>query len=190
MNKRQQKSLSLNIRTNRKKLHITQEQLAEQLGYTKQTISNWEAGKHTPDYADLEKMAGIFGVPLNDLLNNSQPKSDCSELEFVEIVPIPYRINTYAIFFKDNVNDLWTAWIYDMDYPLMMFSGYDCSKHVSYISFKESFFEDAEEWVNITRDFMDSMQIFDHASSVRDAKAMIENMEKFVDNPDSMLYED
>ncbi len=40
------------IRKARIEKGLTQEELADKVGYTKQTISNWENGKSTPGYED------------------------------------------------------------------------------------------------------------------------------------------
>ncbi len=46
---------------------LSQEQLAEQLDVTRQTISKWEGGHSTPDLEKLKALARIFGVSLDEL---------------------------------------------------------------------------------------------------------------------------
>lgn len=52
----------------RKANHLSQEQLAEQLSVTRQTISKWELGDATPDLARIEQIAHLFEIPIEQLL--------------------------------------------------------------------------------------------------------------------------
>lgn len=53
----------------RKKENITQEQLARDLGVTRQTISNWESNITSPDVNQTLELSKIFKVNINDLLD-------------------------------------------------------------------------------------------------------------------------
>lgn len=53
----------------RKKAKLSQEQLAEKLDVTRQTISNWENGKFYPDIDALIKISKCFNISLDDLLS-------------------------------------------------------------------------------------------------------------------------
>lgn len=46
---------------------ITQEQLAEQIGVTRQTILSIEKGKYTPSVALALQLAQVLGVRVEDL---------------------------------------------------------------------------------------------------------------------------
>lgn len=59
--------LQENIYTLRRKAGLSQEQLAEQLEVTRQTISKWEGGHSVPDLEKLQTMAKLFGVTLDEL---------------------------------------------------------------------------------------------------------------------------
>lgn len=52
----------------RKLSGMTQEQLAEKLNVSRQTISNWESAGTTPDLESVVKISRIFHVSLDDLL--------------------------------------------------------------------------------------------------------------------------
>ena len=52
----------------RKEKKISQEQLAEDLGVTRQTISNWENYKNYPDIAMLTMISDKYKISLDDLL--------------------------------------------------------------------------------------------------------------------------
>ncbi|WP_153046587.1 helix-turn-helix domain-containing protein, partial [Streptococcus suis] len=42
--------------------NLTMEQLAEEVGKTKSTISKWEAGSRSPKIYEIEEIAKYFGV--------------------------------------------------------------------------------------------------------------------------------
>ena len=52
----------------RKLSGMTQEQLAEKLNVSRQTISKWESGGTSPDLESIVKVSKIFYVSLDDLL--------------------------------------------------------------------------------------------------------------------------
>lgn len=54
----------------RKKMKMSQEQLAEKLDVTRQTISNWELGETTPDIKQAKKLSQVFGVTIDQLTDN------------------------------------------------------------------------------------------------------------------------
>ena len=63
--------LGKKLQSLRKELNISQEQLAEQLNVTRQTISKWELGETTPDIKQAKKLAEIFKVSLDELLDTN-----------------------------------------------------------------------------------------------------------------------
>lgn len=54
----------------RKKNNITQEELAEKVGVTRQTISKWELDETSPDIKQAASLSKIFKVSLDELVNN------------------------------------------------------------------------------------------------------------------------
>ena len=63
-----------NIRTLRRSKDMTQDELAEKLGVTFQTVSRWENGGTYPDMELLPVLAGIFGVTVDHLLGMDKEK--------------------------------------------------------------------------------------------------------------------
>ena len=61
-------TLGKRIVNHRKKLNLTQDQLAEKLGVTAQAVSKWENDQSCPDIAMLPKLAEIFGISIDELL--------------------------------------------------------------------------------------------------------------------------
>jgi len=54
----------------RKKCNLSQESLAEKVGVTRQTISNWELNESSPDLKQSKKLSEIFNVSLDELVDN------------------------------------------------------------------------------------------------------------------------
>ncbi len=63
-----EQTLGKRIVENRKRLGLTQDQLAEQLGVTAQAVSKWENDQSCPDIATLPRLAEIFGTTTDALL--------------------------------------------------------------------------------------------------------------------------
>lgn len=61
--------LGKKIMTMRNEKNLSQEQLAERLNVTRQTISNWENGKFYPDIDSLVNLSKFFNVSLDVLLS-------------------------------------------------------------------------------------------------------------------------
>ena len=58
----------------RKENAWSQEEFADKLNVSRQTVSKWELGQTTPDTDNLTKIASIFGISVNDLLDeNANP---------------------------------------------------------------------------------------------------------------------
>ena len=70
-----EETLGKRIVTNRKRLGLTQDQLAERLGVTAQAVSKWENDQSCPDITMLPKLAEIFGTTTDALLglSNDEP---------------------------------------------------------------------------------------------------------------------
>lgn len=68
--------LSDNILQLRKALGLSQEQLAEQVGVSRQSISKWETGQSAPELEKLILLSRVFGVSTDQLLGNTAPTSE------------------------------------------------------------------------------------------------------------------
>ena len=53
----------------RKKRGLSQEDVAEKLGVSRQTISKWETDETVPDIYQAKKMALLYGITLDELLS-------------------------------------------------------------------------------------------------------------------------
>lgn len=63
-------NLGNKIMTFRKKNNMSQEELSEKVGVTRQTISKWELEETTPDILQAKKLSEIFKVSLDELTCN------------------------------------------------------------------------------------------------------------------------
>lgn len=61
----------------RKKHNYTQEKLANKIGVSRQTLSNWESNITSPDLAQAKNISKIFKVSLDDLTDN-QMEMECT----------------------------------------------------------------------------------------------------------------
>ena len=70
-------NLGNHIRTNRRRMNLTQEQLAETLGVSRQAVSKWEAGQSVPDIDKIVLICDYFGVTTDYILRNEElPKTE------------------------------------------------------------------------------------------------------------------
>ena len=71
------------MKINQPVLHscLSQEEVAERVGVTRQAVAKWERGDSLPDIINCEELAGLFEVSLNDLVRHD------SEEEGVPIGP-------------------------------------------------------------------------------------------------------
>ncbi|MBR4812026.1 MAG: helix-turn-helix transcriptional regulator, partial [Bacilli bacterium] len=60
----------------RKKSGLSQEELADRLGLSRQAVSKWERAEASPDTDNLICLARIYGVSLDDLLNTDESIED------------------------------------------------------------------------------------------------------------------
>ena len=60
------------ISENRKKKHLTQEQLAEKLGVSKNAVSKWERGLNLPDASIMQELCKILNITLNELFSGER----------------------------------------------------------------------------------------------------------------------
>ena len=66
-------TLGKRIMQHRKRLGLTQEQLAERVGVSAQAVSKWENDLSCPDISLLPVLAEIFGVTVDELLGKEEP---------------------------------------------------------------------------------------------------------------------
>ena len=60
------------LREHRKKLGLTQEEVADRVGVSAQAVSKWESGECLPDCFNLKSLGEIYGVSLDILLDTDK----------------------------------------------------------------------------------------------------------------------
>ena len=67
--------ISMNLKRLRKEHQYTQENVAEKINVSRQSIAKWENGESTPDIDTLIKLSKLYNVTLDNLVNHSEDKS-------------------------------------------------------------------------------------------------------------------
>lgn len=79
------KTIGDRIKFHRKRLGMTQEQLAERMGVSAQAVSKWENNLSCPDISVLPELAAVFGISVDELLGkNPSAGEKVHEAEVVE----------------------------------------------------------------------------------------------------------
>ncbi len=73
----------------RKSKNLTQDEVAEKLNVTRQTISKWETNQSTPDFDKIVPLCDLYGISPNELLTGSSntdkvQESDDEKFDFDE----------------------------------------------------------------------------------------------------------
>lgn len=88
------------IKTKRKELGITQDELAEKLFVTEKAISRWETGRGTPDISLLLPLSKELNIDVSELLNGEENKKSKNAVEqLIEYNEIT-KTNKYNFQFK------------------------------------------------------------------------------------------
>lgn len=59
-----------NLRTERRRLALTQRQVADLCQVDRSAVSYWENGRRYPRLRQQQRLTGIFGLPVTELLPN------------------------------------------------------------------------------------------------------------------------
>lgn len=107
--------IGIKIKNARIKANLTQEQVAEFLGVSRQTISNWETEKTYPDIVSVVKMSDLYRVSLDQLLKEKTPMSNYLDYleESTNIVKSRNKfsklilITTYIVIWAISLIEFW-----------------------------------------------------------------------------------
>lgn len=72
--------LGNNLFQARKRAGLSQEQVAEKLGVSRQTISKWETDESVPDIYQSKKLAKIYSLTLDELIEFDLNQKDIEEV--------------------------------------------------------------------------------------------------------------
>jgi transcriptional regulator with XRE-family HTH domain len=102
------------IKKYRQKIGITQEELADKIFVSRQTISNWENNKNYPDIKSLLFLSSLFRVSL-DILIKGDIKEMKEKINTDDVNEFKYKSNIFAIFM---------LFVILLPIPLFKFGGY------------------------------------------------------------------
>ena len=103
------------IKTFREKINMSQEELADKVYTSRQTISNWENDKTYPDVNSLKLLSNIFDVSLDNLIEG-------------DIDIMKRKINE-----TDRKGFIALSRLYSLELIIMIVSAYPLLKFVGYI---------------------------------------------------------
>ena len=67
--------ININLKRLRKNNQYTQEEVAEKINVSRQSIAKWESGESFPDINSCVKLSKLYNVTLDDLVNYSEEES-------------------------------------------------------------------------------------------------------------------
>lgn len=73
-------SLGNSLYKSRKRKGLSQEEVAEKLGVSRQTISKWETEETIPDIYQAKKLAKIYGLSLDELMDVDMDQKEIEEI--------------------------------------------------------------------------------------------------------------
>lgn len=98
--------LAQNISFFRKKLNISQTELAKRIQYSNKNVSKWERGETTPDVFTIKKLAEIFGVTVDTLLS---PIAEDTKEAIKTKTKVPFRWKLYMLLLANAIAFLLTC---------------------------------------------------------------------------------
>ena len=72
-----------NLKMLRKQAGMSQEQLAEKLGVSRQAVTKWETGAGIPDIENIMAISTLFDISIDDLLSNESGSKKLPETEYL-----------------------------------------------------------------------------------------------------------
>ena len=91
----------------RKDAGLSQEQLAEKAGVSRQTIFKWEAGLASPSMENILALCRIFGVSADELIGNETPEEKTENEKAESIVQNPAPFDRLFHFEYKSKRTLW-----------------------------------------------------------------------------------
>lgn len=118
----------------RKDINLTQDQLAELLEVTRQTISKWESGLAFPETAKISKLAEVLKVSCDYLLKDdksvtsevSVQSSNSYDVDWTKLYPILVEYQSdvdcmkYHRIFTEMIKEMRTTYNYSLDDTILV----------------------------------------------------------------------
>lgn len=119
----------------RQKHHLSQEQLAQTLGVTRQAVSRWEMGISVPNIHTLLLISEQFHVPIDTMLkkpdasaenqNKIQNPAKRTPFIFMTITGI-FLLCVLPFWVNGNNSNIWISMVVHMPIPITIFSNTHC----------------------------------------------------------------
>ena len=82
-----------NLKMLRKQAGMSQEQLAEKLGVSRQAVTKWETGVGIPDIENIMAISTLFNISIDDLLSNESGSKKLPETEYLYESVMEYDVD-------------------------------------------------------------------------------------------------
>lgn len=73
--------LGAEIQRRRKQLGLTQEELAQRMDVSRQSVTKWETGQSAPDLDRLVQLGEVLSISLDELLKGPSDNADAPQIE-------------------------------------------------------------------------------------------------------------
>lgn len=73
--KTQKNNIAGNLSSLRRLNRLSQEEVAERIGVSRQTVAKWECGKSIPDIVNCDALARLYDVELSDLIHHDPERT-------------------------------------------------------------------------------------------------------------------
>lgn len=94
----------------RKKWNLSQDELAQQLNVSRQSISNWESDQAMPSIDYIKDLSKIYNVSIDDLLNLNKDIESCYNKEDNDFKKDRVHVGKDGIFIQDEEDDISITW--------------------------------------------------------------------------------
>ena len=78
-------TLAEKLKAVRKQAGLSQEQLAEKLGVSRQAVTKWETGAGMPDIENIRAISALLGISIDELLSNERTSSKTVDYRFESV---------------------------------------------------------------------------------------------------------
>ena len=118
----------------RKKNNLSQEELAEKIGVSRQAVSKWERAEASPDTDNLILLSKIYNISMDELLSTNEPieakpesvneekhENKCEEESpgnFWMVFPYPIFVTIVYLFLGFVFNSWHPGWILFITIPI------------------------------------------------------------------------
>lgn len=111
-------NLSQNIRRYREQKSMSQEELAQKLYVTRQTISNYENGKTEPDLDRIEEMAVLFDVDVQELLQ-TKTKYLFPKKKFIQLILLAAVLVIWMIIASHDIDQMRKYYVVPLSFLIL-----------------------------------------------------------------------